>query len=92
MAGQRQGTAIQHVDHAGVAQQQPVDAEASATLKAAVDYLKAHPDVKVALSGFVDSTGNADELPMGLMVWHAALHDDDVLNISAGIEAVLNPN
>ena len=35
---------------------------------------------------------NADELPMGLMVWHAALHDDDVLNISAGIEAVLNPN
>jgi cytochrome c oxidase subunit II len=25
-----------------------------------VDYLKAHPDVKVALSGFVDSTGNAD--------------------------------
>ena len=33
-----------------------------------------------------------DELPMGLMVWHAALHDDDVLNISAGIEAVLNPN
>ena len=37
-----------------------LDAEASATLKAAVDYLKAHPDVKVALSGFVDSTGNAD--------------------------------
>ena len=33
-----------------------------------------------------------DELPMGLMVWHAALHDDDVLNISAGIEAILNPN
>ena len=37
-----------------------LDAQASATLKAAVDYLKAHPDVKVALSGFVDSTGNAD--------------------------------
>ncbi|MEF9949083.1 MAG: amidase [Comamonas sp.] len=35
---------------------------------------------------------NADELPMGLMVWHAALHDDDVLNISAAIEAVLNSN
>ncbi|MBV8248810.1 MAG: amidase [Comamonas sp.] len=30
------------------------------------------------------------ELPMGLMVWHAALHDDEVLNISARIEAVLN--
>jgi hypothetical protein len=27
---------------------------------------------------------------MGLMVWHAALHDDEVLNISARIEAVLN--
>ncbi len=34
--------------------------EANNTLKAAVDYLKAHPEVKVALSGFVDSTGNAD--------------------------------
>lgn len=31
-----------------------------------------------------------DELPMGLMVWHAALHDADVLNISASIEAALN--
>ena len=37
-----------------------LDAEASATLKAAVEYLKAHPDMKIALSGFVDSTGNAD--------------------------------
>lgn len=35
---------------------------------------------------------NADELPMGLMVWHLALHDDDVLNISTAIEAVLNPS
>ena len=32
----------------------------------------------------------ADELPMGLMIWHAALHDDAVLQISADIEAVLN--
>ena len=37
-----------------------LDGEASTTLKAAVDYLQAHPEVKVALSGFVDSTGNAD--------------------------------
>ena len=37
-----------------------LDAEANATLKAAAEYLKAHPEVKVALSGFVDSTGNAD--------------------------------
>lgn len=37
-----------------------LDGEANTTLKAAVDYLQAHPDVKVALSGFVDSTGNAD--------------------------------
>ena len=37
-----------------------LDAEASTTLKAAVEYLKAHPDMKIALSGFVDSTGNAD--------------------------------
>ena len=37
-----------------------LDAEASATLKAAVEYLNAHPDVKIALSGFVDSTGNTD--------------------------------
>ena len=29
---------------------------------------------------------------MGLMIWHAALHDDAILNISAGIEAVLNRN
>ncbi len=40
--------------------QSSLDAEASTTLKAAVDYLKSHADVKVALSGFVDSTGNAD--------------------------------
>ncbi|QTD44628.1 cytochrome c oxidase subunit II [Ottowia testudinis] len=40
--------------------QSTIDAQANATLKAAVDYLKAHPEVKVALSGFVDSTGNAD--------------------------------
>ncbi|MBP6779243.1 MAG: OmpA family protein, partial [Ottowia sp.] len=37
-----------------------LDGEASTTLKVAVDYLQAHPEVKVALSGFVDSTGNAD--------------------------------
>lgn len=37
-----------------------LDGEASTTLKASVDYLQAHPEVKVALSGFVDSTGNAD--------------------------------
>ncbi|QXZ08289.1 amidase [Comamonas sp. Y33R10-2] len=35
---------------------------------------------------------NANELPMGLMIWHAALRDDDVLNISADIEAVLKQN
>ena len=32
----------------------------------------------------------ANELPMGLMVWHAALHDDDVLHISQHIETALN--
>ena len=37
-----------------------LDAQASATLKSAIDYLKSHADTKVALSGFVDSTGNAD--------------------------------
>ena len=30
-----------------------------------------------------------DELPMGLMIWHAAMHDDTILNISASIEAAL---
>ena len=29
------------------------------------------------------------ELPVGLMVWHAALHDDTVLNVSLQIEATL---
>ncbi|WP_253279318.1 amidase family protein, partial [Comamonas testosteroni] len=33
---------------------------------------------------------NPNELPMGLMIWHAALHDDAILNISAGIEAALH--
>ena len=32
----------------------------------------------------------ANELPMGLMVWHAGLHDDDVLHISQRIETALN--
>lgn len=31
----------------------------------------------------------ARELPMGLMIWHAALHDDAVLQISAAVEAAL---
>lgn len=35
---------------------------------------------------------NPNELPMGLMIWHAALHDDAILNISGDIEAVLNRN
>ncbi len=30
-----------------------------------------------------------DDLPVGLMVWHGALHDDTVLNISMQIEQVL---
>lgn len=37
-----------------------LDAEASNTLKLAIEHLKSHPDMKVALSGFVDATGNAD--------------------------------
>ena len=32
----------------------------------------------------------ANELPMGLMVWHAGLHDDDVLHISQHIETALS--
>lgn len=31
----------------------------------------------------------AGELPMGLMIWHAALHDDPVLNIGLRIEETL---
>ena len=31
-----------------------------------------------------------DELPVGLMVWHGALHDDTVLNVSLQIERTLN--
>jgi Asp-tRNA(Asn)/Glu-tRNA(Gln) amidotransferase A subunit family amidase len=32
-----------------------------------------------------------DELPVGLMVWHGAMHDDAVLNISQQIEHLLRP-
>ena len=35
--------------------------EAQAVVAKAVEYLKAHGDSKVALSGFVDATGNADQ-------------------------------
>ena len=31
----------------------------------------------------------AGELPVGLMIWHAALHDDTVLNIALQVEALL---
>jgi len=31
----------------------------------------------------------AGELPVGLMVWHAALHDDAVLNVGLQIEQIL---
>ena len=39
--------------------QSALDSEARTTVEAAVAYLQAHPETKVALSGFVDSTGNA---------------------------------
>jgi Asp-tRNA(Asn)/Glu-tRNA(Gln) amidotransferase A subunit family amidase len=32
-----------------------------------------------------------DELPVGLMLWHAALHDDTILNIAQQAEAALAP-
>ena len=38
-----------------------LNADAQAVVTKAVEYLKAHADAKVALSGFVDSTGNADQ-------------------------------
>jgi len=31
-----------------------------------------------------------DELPVGLMLWHAALHDDAVLDAALQVEAYLN--
>ncbi len=31
----------------------------------------------------------AGELPVGLMVWHEALHDDAILNLSLQIEGLL---
>jgi amidase/aspartyl-tRNA(Asn)/glutamyl-tRNA(Gln) amidotransferase subunit A len=31
----------------------------------------------------------AGELPVGLMVWHSALHDDAVLNVGLQIEQIL---
>lgn len=38
-----------------------LNADAQTVLAQAVDYLKAHADTKVALSGFVDATGNAQQ-------------------------------
>lgn len=32
---------------------------------------------------------NADEMPVGLMIWHAAEHDDTVLNVALQAEAAL---
>ncbi|HET8746226.1 MAG TPA: amidase [Ramlibacter sp.] len=32
-----------------------------------------------------------DELPVGLMAWHGALHDDAILNLAIQIENLLNP-
>jgi aspartyl-tRNA(Asn)/glutamyl-tRNA(Gln) amidotransferase subunit A len=33
----------------------------------------------------------ATELPVGLMIWHAALHDDSVLNVALEIEKIITP-
>lgn len=35
-------------------------ADAKAAIAAAADYAKAHPDAKLALSGFTDKSGSAD--------------------------------
>jgi Asp-tRNA(Asn)/Glu-tRNA(Gln) amidotransferase A subunit family amidase len=32
---------------------------------------------------------SADELPVGLMLWHAAMHDDTLLNLALQTEATL---
>jgi aspartyl-tRNA(Asn)/glutamyl-tRNA(Gln) amidotransferase subunit A len=32
-----------------------------------------------------------DELPVGLMAWHGALHDDTILSLARQLEAVLSP-
>jgi Asp-tRNA(Asn)/Glu-tRNA(Gln) amidotransferase A subunit family amidase len=32
----------------------------------------------------------AGELPVGLMLWHAALHDDTLLDAALQVEACLN--
>jgi Asp-tRNA(Asn)/Glu-tRNA(Gln) amidotransferase A subunit family amidase len=31
------------------------------------------------------------EAPVGLMVWHGALHDDAILSIATTIESILSP-
>lgn len=32
-----------------------------------------------------------NELPVGLMIWHAAMHDDTVLNLALSCEKLLSP-
>ena len=32
-----------------------------------------------------------DELPVGLMIWHGAMHDDAILNLALQLEKVLSP-
>ena len=38
-----------------------MDEQAQSAVKKAAEYWAAHKDAKIALSGFVDSTGNADK-------------------------------
>jgi len=43
------------------------------------------------MAGF-DARHAPDELPVGLMAWHGALHDDTILNVSLQIENLLSSN
>ena len=55
-----------------------LDADAAKAISAAADALKATPDAKIALSGFVDSSGNAEK--------NAELAKERALKVRAALE------
>ena len=75
----------------GDGQDAGMDAQRDASFFSVNSLLLRNPSVVNMLDGCALSLPchAADELPVGLMLWHAALHDDTVLNLGLLIEQLL---
>ena len=82
LARQRQRAAIQHVDGGRIAQQRFFAINALLLRNASIINMLDGCALSLPCQA-------ADQMPVGLMVWGPAMHDDSVLGVSLTIESAL---